>query len=52
MRFSQSPRLFAPPQPFPQTPSEPPRPRAERSRFPGVATPMLLGWLQIGRAHV
>ena len=45
MRLSLSPRLFAPPRPFPQTPSEPPRPRAARPRFPGVPTPMLLGSL-------
>ena len=43
MRLNPSPRFFAPPQPFPQTPSEPPRQRAAEQRFPGVATPMLLG---------
>ena len=47
MRLNPSPRFFAPPQPFPQTPSEPPRPRAEEPRFPGVATPMLLGSLLV-----
>ena len=45
MRLNPSPRFFAPPRPFPQTPSEPPRPRAAQPRFPGVATPMLLGSL-------
>ena len=43
MRLNFSPRLFAPPRPFPQTPSEPPRPHAAGPGFPGVATPMLLG---------
>jgi hypothetical protein len=47
MRLNFSPRLFAPPRPFPQTPSEPPRPHAAEPGFPGVATPMLLGSLLV-----
>jgi hypothetical protein len=45
MRIDPDPRWFAPPRPFPRTPSEPPHKWARTSAPGGISTSMLLGAL-------